>query len=487
MIRLSEDNRQTELEPYKPSWKTLFLVSGLTLAYFYFFFNFPRPVLVLLVGIPVLFFFILHNPNPRTWVLLLPFVVTYGDITLNYGPFYIAVATLAVQASFLLYLVVKLAGFRSFPRFPIVVYLVFAAFLMQLVSMFISMHYTNSLTGNIIRDANKIYLSALLIPVIYDWFGRGEWLVRMLKMLTIMLIIMSLYGLYQYYSGNLDNSGERASGFDLAGRIYSSFGGGSNSYSGVLELMIPTALASMFFFKKKSWKIIALAATMLGFQNVLFTFSRGGFLTASLATLAYLIYRYRNKIWVPILAFSILAGGLLLNAEEFKRQLTIFGDTQSLMLDTSLLHRYTSYMGFANSIKESPVVGVGWGSREFYHGRTALYAFWEVRHEDSIEKITRFGGLNSTFLEMPYKGGLFSAISLLLLLMAFIFTSFKLLRSGTDKSLGMGLVCGLSAFWAHQVFDNLTQWPQTGAFFWLIFALLISIAYPCCGKEVDSL
>ncbi len=487
MLRLSEDSKQNELEPYRSSWKALFLVSGLTLAYFYFFFNFPRPVLIILVGVPVLFFTILHNPNPRTWVLLLPFVITYGNITLNYGPFYIAVATMAVQSSFLLYLVVKLAGYREFPRFPWVVYLVFAAFLAQLVSMFITMHHYNSLIGNIIRDANKIYLSALLIPVIYDWFGRGKWLVRMLKMLTIMLILMSIYGLYQYYSGTLDNTGEQASGFDLAGRVYSSFGGGSNSYSGVLELMIPTTLASMFLFKKKSWKILALAATILGFQNVLYTFSRGGFLTASLATFAYLIYRYRKKIWVPILAFSILTGGLLLNAGEFKRQLTVFGDTQSLMLDTSLLHRYTSYMGFINSIKESPVVGAGWGSREFYHGRTALYAFWEVRHEDSIEKITRFGGLNSTILEMPYKGGLFSAVSLLLLFAAFVFSSIKLLKNGTDKSLGMGLICGLSAFWVHQAFDNLTQWPQTGAFFWLFFALLISVAYPCCGKEVDSL
>ncbi|MEA3265996.1 MAG: hypothetical protein U9P42_03515, partial [Candidatus Fermentibacteria bacterium] len=226
MIGLSEDSRQTALEPCNPSWKALFLILGLTLAYFYFFFNFPRPVLVVLIGTPVLFFSILYIPNPRTWVLLLPLIVTYGNITLDYGPFYVAVATMAVQSSFLLYLVVKLAGFRSFPRFPIVVYLVFAAFLMQLVSMFITIHHHNSLIGNIIRDANKIYLSALLIPVIYDWFGRGEWLVRMLKMLTIMLILMSLYGLYQYYSGSLDNLGERASGFDLAGRIYSSFGGG---------------------------------------------------------------------------------------------------------------------------------------------------------------------------------------------------------------------------------------------------------------------
>ena len=110
-----------------------------------------------------------------------------------------------------------------------------------------------------------------------------------------------------------------------------------------------------------------------------------------------------------------------------------------------------------------------------------------MRHEASIEKINRFGGLNSLFLEMPYKGGIFSSLALLLLIFAVGLTVFKLLRSGSDKSLGMGLVCGLAAFGVHQAFDNLIPWPQTGAFFWLILALLISIAYPCCDKEVDSL
>jgi len=298
---------------------------------------------------------------------------------------------------------------------------------------------------------------------------------------------MSIYGIYQYNAGNLDTFGERASGYDLAGRVYSTISGGPNSYSGVLELLVPTALASMFFFKKRVWKGVAFAAALLGLQNVMYTFSRGGFVTVTLSCFIYLIYRYRNKMWVPILALMVFAGGLLSNADEFKRQLTVFGDTNSLIMDTSMLHRYTSYKGFLNHIMKSPIVGAGWGSREFYHSRTSLYAFWEVRHEDSIEKVTRFGGLNSMILEMPYKGGIFSALSLLLLVAAIGLTSIKLLRSGSDKSLGMGLICGITAFGVHQAVDNLLPWPQTGAFFWMIFALLISIAYPCCGKEVDSL
>ncbi len=487
MSLASEDYTCSGIEPYRPSLKTWIFVLGGTLAYFYVFLFFPRPVLIGLIVIPTLFFTVCYVPNPRAWLLLLPVVITFGDITFDYGPFYIAVATIAVLSASLFYLLIKFAGFRNFPRFPLPVIVVFCAYLAQLVSMFVSLHNHNNLVGNTLREANKMFVAAALIPVIYDWYGRGEWLMRMFKILVIVLIIMTIYGIYQYNSGSIDTFGERASGFDLAGRVYSTFGGGSNSYSGVLELLVPTALALVFAFKEKVWKITALAAMLLGIQNVMYTFSRGGFLTVTSACFVFLVYQYRKKIWVPVLAVTIFVGGLLINAEDFKRQLTIFGDTKSLIMDTSLLHRYTSYKGFMNSIEESPLVGVGWGSREFFHSRSSLYAFWEVRHEDSVNKITRFGGLNSMILEMPYKGGVFSALSLLLLLMAVGLTSIKLLKSGSDKSLGMGMICGLAAFWAHQAFDNLTQWPQTGAFYWIVFGLLISVAFPCCGKEVDSL
>ncbi|MCK5131042.1 MAG: O-antigen ligase family protein [Candidatus Sabulitectum sp.] len=487
MSFVTEDSEYGKLEAYRPSKRTWFFVLGVTLTYFYFFLNFPKPVFFGFLGVPLLLIAVYHVSNPRSWLLLLPVAITFGNTVYGYGPFYIATATVAVLSASLFYLITKIAGFRDFPRFPLPVYILLLAYLSQLVSMFISLHHHENLVGNTLREANKLFLAAVLIPVVYDWYGRGEWLIRMLKMLSLMLLAMSIYGIYQYNAGNLDTLGERASGYDLAGRVYSTIAGGPNSYSGVLELLVPAVLASMFVFKARIWKGIAFAAALLGMQNVLYTFSRGGFLTVTFACFVYLVYRYRKKIWIPILAITIFAGGLLANVDEFKRQLTVFGDTRSLIMDTSFLHRYTSYKGFINSIEKSPIVGAGWGSREFFHGRTSLYAFWEVRHEDSVNKINRFGGLNSLILEMPYKGGIFSALSLLLLIAAIGVTSLKLLKSGGDKSLGMGLICSLAAFMVHQAVDNLVPWPQTGAFFWLVFALLISIAYPCCGKEKDSL
>jgi len=473
------------LEAYKPSWRTWIFVIGLTLVFFYLYKSFPKAVHLAFVGVPLLFIAVYHVSDPRSWLLLLPVAITFGKATYEFGPFYTAVATMAVLAAVLLYFVVKIAGYRSFPRFPVPVYILLAAFLAQVASAFVSLHYHDSLVGNTLREASKLFIAASIIPLIYDWYGRGEWLVRILKILTLLLIVMSLYGIYQYNAGNLDTTGEQASGFDLAGRVYSTIAGGPNSYSGVLELLVPTILAAMFRFREKIWKITALAAVLLGIQNVLYTFSRGGFLTVTLACFVFLVYRNRKKIWVPVTTLVLFAVVLLVNADEFKRQLTVFGDTRSLIMDTSLLHRYTSYKGFVNGIVRSPAVGVGWGSEEFFHGRTSLYSFWEVRHEDSINKINRFGGLNSLILEMPYKGGLFSALSLVLLIAAIVVASIKLLRSGSDKSLGMGMISGVAAFGVHQAVDNLTQWPQTGAFFWLVFGLLISVAYPCCGKEVD--
>jgi O-antigen ligase len=478
-------DKSTENVVYQPSKSTWFLILSLVLVYFIILLNFPKSVRFGLVGISLFFVVLYHIHNPRSWLLLFPVAIVFGRATFDYGPFYIGFATIAVLVASLFYYTVKIAGFNSFPRFPLPVYLVLAAFLAQVASAFASLHYHDNLVSNTIREAGKLFIAASILPLVYDWYGRGKWLVRMLKVTALMLLVMCVYGIYQYSAGSLDVTGEQASGFDLAGRVYSTVNGGPNSYSGVLELLVPAVLASMFVFKRRIWKAIALIAVILGVQNVLYTFSRGGFLTVSIACFVFLVYRNRRRIWVPVVALSLFAGVLLANAGEFKRQLTVFGDTKSLIMDTSLLHRYTSYKGFISAIEASPVVGVGWGSREFFHGRTSLYSFWEVRHEDSINKITRFGGLNSLILEMPYKGGLFSMLSLLLLITAFVTVSVKVLKSGVDKSLGMGLISGLVAFGVHQAVDNLTQWPQTGAFFWLVFGLLISVAYPCCGKEVD--
>ena len=474
-------------EPFRPTRLVWLLTILFAVSFMYVYIYQPKPIRFLLFGIPLLTAAVFLVREIRQWVLLLPVLVTFGTGAWKFGPFYLSPATVVILLVFFAYSVHRLLGFRESIRFPLPLRLVGAAYLAQLASVFVTLHTHDSLTWNVLREGHKLFLGALLLPVVFDWYGRGEWLERFLKVLVVMLLAMTIFGIYQYTSGNLDALGELASGFDLAGRVYSTISGGPNSYSGVLELLVPVALASMFFLESRTWKTIAFITVILGILNVLYTFSRGGFLTVTFSCLAYLLYKFRSKVWVPVVSFMIFAGFVTMNAGEFQRQLTVFRDPRALMLDTSLLHRYTSYKGFIEEIGKDPVEGVGWGGSEFFHGRTALYGFWEVRHQDSVNEIERFGGLNSLVLEMPLKGGLFSSLSLLLLFGAIFGMISRLLRSGRNTTLGFGYACGLAGFSVHQLFDNLIPWPQTGAFFWIVFALLAAVAYPCCDKGKDSL
>lgn len=477
----------TTAEIYRPSRRTWLLIIMLALLHMFVNIYQPKEIRYAMLAAPLFAFALFVLTDIRHWVLTLPVIVTFGQRAIDYGPFYISPTTIAILLAFFAFAAHRLFGFRDYHRFPPTFRLVGLAYIAQLASVFASLYLHDSPFWNVVREGNKHFLGALLLPVVYFWYGRGKWLDRFLKTLTIMLLLMSIYGIYQYTSGTIDSLGDLASGFDLAGRVYSTIGGGPNSYSGVLELLVPSILGSFFYFKNKYWKAIALITVILGILNVLYTFSRGGFLTVTATVLLYLIYRFRNQIWVPVLSFLVFAGFISMNASEFERQLTVFNNPRALMLDTSMLHRYTSYNGFIHEISRDPIEGVGWGGVEYYHGRTALYGFWEVKHQDSVDKITRFGGLNSLVLEMPLKGGIFSIAALFLLAGAVLRTIVRLLKSGENTLLGFGFACGLMGFGVHQLFDNLIPWPQTGGFFWIVFALLAATAYPCCVKEQDSL
>ncbi len=471
---------------FRPSTRTWVLVFLATIAFFAAYLFLPAQLLPAVIAAPVLIVSLFYISDPRAWGVLLLGLVAFSSKSFSFGPLQLSVATVIVVGLFLLYLTVKVSSFSTFPRFPLPIYLICAAYVFQLASLFLSLYQHGNLVGNTIREANKIFICALLLPVVYDWYNDGKWRMRVLKTISFALLCMTIYGIVQYNSGQLSALGDDASGYNLSGRVYSSIEGGPNPYSGVLELLVPAALALFFTFKEKKWKIIAMAGVILGIQNVLLTFSRGGFLTVTLTLFVFLLHRYRHKVWIPILSLTIFIGVIVANADEFKRQLTVFGDVNSFVMDSSILHRYISYKGYWNEIVKDPVNGVGWGGREYFHSRSALYSFWEVRHEDSIEKIEYFGGLNSLVIEMQLKGGILSSISLLLILVAAVVTSVKALKTGSDKNLGVGLICGLAAFGAHQIFDNLIPWPQVGAYFWLVFALLISVTYPKQPVELQQ-
>lgn len=459
--------------PTMPFTRGSVVVAGMLVLYFtWCLLMLPGGMLVPAMLIPGLPFLLFAIPDPRRWLLLLPLGIALGYSEVSFGQFPFFLGTLFLFCGYLIYLVAKTASCSPSPRFGTFARLVLLAYLAQMASVLVSIHVHGQHVLNAVRESHKFFIPALLPFIIMDWYGDVVWFHRILKAVVVTMLVLTIYGVYQFLSGAAWSLGEVASGYQIAGRAFSTIRGGANSYSGFLELTVPTTLAAAFHFGEKRWKAICFTAVGLGILNGLYTYSRGGFLTISLSCLAYLVYRFRRKVWVPILSVLVFAGAVAGNAEKFNRQLVMLTNPSSIVIEATLLHRYVSYNRFILDIKANPVTGVGWGAREYFSSGSSLYSFWEVRHERSTDHIREFGGLNSLVFDMVLKGGVASALSLLLLASAAVYVSSKALKFRTGSDLPVGMVCGLTAFGIHQTVDNLLQWPQTGSFFWIILGLL---------------
>jgi len=424
---------------------------------------------MLLPGLPFLLFFM---PDPRRWLLLLPLAIALGFAEIGFGPFSLFLAVIFLFCGYLVYFLAKTASYYPPPRFGVFQRLVLFAYLAQMVALTVSIHVNGQHVLNAVRESHKFFIPALLPLIIMDWYGDREWFDRMLKAVVLTMLVLSIYGIYQFHSGSAWSVGEVASGYHIAGRAFSTIRGGANSYSGFLELTVPASLAAAFYFRSRSWKAVCFTAVGLGILNGLYTYSRGGFLTISLSCIIYLIYRFRRKVWVPIISAAVFIGVVAGNAQTFERQVVMITDPSSVVFEATLLHRYVSYSRYLMDIRANLLSGVGWGAKEYYSGGSSLYSFWEVRHEQSTDHIPEFGGLNSLFFDMVLKGGIASALSLLLIITAAVYVSSRALRFRHESDLSVGIVSGLCAFGIHQTVDNLLQWPQTGTFFWISMGLL---------------
>jgi hypothetical protein len=434
---------------------------------------------MLLPGFPLLLFAV---PDPKSWLLLLPLAVSIGYREFSMGAFPVFLSVLLMLAGYTIYLTGRLSQRSSGVAEKRFAWLVISAYLAQIVALLVSVHVNGQQPSNAFRESHKYFIHAPMAFIVMTWYRDSPWFTRMLKALVVTLLVVSIYGIYQFHSGGAWSVGEVASGYDIQGRVFSSFRGGANSYSGFLELVVPLVLASSFHFPRKGWRIAGFITTALGILNGLYTYSRGGFITISLACLAYLIFRFRKRVWVPFLSLAVFSGVVAFNAETFHRQLVLITDPSSMVLEATLLHRYISYSRYIEDISAHPVTGVGWGAREYYAGGTSFYSFWEVRHERSIDHIEHFGGLNSLVFDMILKGGIASGISLILIAASSLYVALKAYRNRGDSDLPVGLIAGLAAFWAHQTVDNLLQWPQTGTFFWITLGLLAVLA----GQKGES-
>jgi O-antigen ligase len=454
--------------------KGVFLLLLGTAAYFALRLYFPPVTRYLVIGCSVLAILFFLRPYPRFWLLLLPVIFMMGGSTIPTGEFNPAVTTIVMIAFTAFFFIDRVVWNR--PLFVPSPYLfwIFIALLVQVCSVFISIHFHGQYPWNAIREGSSVYLflpMAVMIPVLCPDRDR---MLLLLRAVVAALFIASAIGVAQYFSITDFSRVDLGLGYFYRGRVASLFGNG-NIFSGYLELSIPLSIALYFRENSIKWKAVAVIATILGVLSVLYTFSRGGLICVALGSGMTLMYIFRSKPWIPVLIGAVAGLLLIRYGDTFERQLSFFSDPQKQLTQPTILHRYVSYQGFIDQIRESPITGVGWGAEEHFWGRSRLYSFWEVRHTVSTRTIRLFGGLNSLFFNQAVKGGLVAITAILTLFITIFAASFKAMRTSPDRVTVVAVTAGILSFLVHQVVDNLLQFPTVNSLFWICVGILLAL------------
>lgn len=444
-----------------------------------------RMLHLLLAGLVVIAAILVY-PRPGSWLPVLPVLFVLGGPTIPTGDFNPALATIIMLIFTVYYFMDRVVWNR--PLFVPSPYLglLLWAFLLQTVSVFISIHVHEQHTMNAIRDGSSVFTFAPLAVMIPVLCRSKDDIRRLHRAAVAAVLVVSLIGVVQYFGIEGFSRADVGIGYVYRGRIASVFGN-PNIFAGYLELGIPPSIALFFLEKKMKWKAVALAAVFLGLMSVLYTFSRGGLLAAFVGSGLTLLYIYRRKIWVPVTMGMAAVGLLIMSAGTFERQMSFFLDPEQSFTQPTLLHRYVTYKGFLQQVREAPLTGVGYGAREHYWGGSRLYSFWEVRFVRSTQPILRFGGLNSLFLNNAVKGGVISLASVLIMLAAIFAAFYRVIRKGEVFGiLAVAITAGIFSFMVHQLVGNQIRFPTVNSFFWYNTGILLAIAALIGRRELKD-
>lgn len=472
-----ELNDISECKLKKRGMIVLFL---LTLVYLASYFYYSHKLLLLFFAGIALATLFLVKPKASFWLSVFPLIIIAGVRTFPFGEFNPAIVTIAMIVFVFIYVADRISLSKPFfvPSPYLAVFII--AILIQVSSVFISIHIHEQYTWNAIRDGSSLFLFfplAVMIPAICTTESKID---QLLRAMMVSLLIAGAFGVFQYLTMTGFSRIDLGLGYIYRGRIAGFFMDNPNAFASYLELSVPFSIALFFREKDVRWKGTAIAAVVLGMLSVLYTFSRGGLICTFIGCGITLLYHFRSKVWIPIL-LAVLAISILISYKDtFDRQMSFIMDPEAHISQPTILHRYISYRGYFNQISESPITGVGWGAKEYFWGRTLLYSFWEVRHCVSTQTMYEFGGLNSVFLNLMVKGGIVALVSFLLILGAILAAFFKAIRN-KGGVLAVALAAGIFSFITHQLLDNTLRSPAINAQFWLVTGLILALGV--LGRE----
>lgn len=284
-------------------------------------------------------------------------------------------------------------------------------------------------------------------------------------------VFQGLLGVYQGMTGQslgLSFLGEPAQSY--FGRSQGTVGH-PNSYAVYLATTLPMAFTILFLEVRGLYKVLAGLTLCAGTLGLLFSLSRSGWLgfaVASLAVLAFAIYRKRQG-WPIRFNVSIFLTLLLLVLGLSQRDLIIDRLTSS-QATASAFSRITMAEGAIAMIRDYPITGVGANN---YSLLMPEYDPFDFKRENQIVIV------HNVYLLTAAETGLIGLAAFLWFLISLLVQAVRNIGRAPNKVAwlaGVGAFSGLIALFVHGIveYDMLANVNVFGLF-WLFAAIIASL------------
>lgn len=244
-----------------------------------------------------------------------------------------------------------------------------------------------------------------------------------------------------------------------------------NDFSWYLGLILPIALSMLFSGIKLIYKLICGLTFFLGCGSLMWTNSRGGWISFAIAAIFVALCVFRNikgkvgliKTFAWIIAVFIFISPIYprLAAKFYDR----FGGSDAGAAESRLPQYEVAY----KIIKENPIIGIG------INNYTKIMGKYDVT-EDGLESITRHP-VHNIFLHIAAEIGIFGITVFLWLISSILIEGIKYIVSNQDfiAYTVIGMIAGIIAFLVHGLVDTASLGNKLYMFIWFFAAIIFAV------------
>jgi len=466
-------------------------------------FGFKDQIIYLFVTLLIVFFSIGMTYGEQFYILLLPFAIIIGWMTIN------NIDKTLLLISFLTPLSVPLSELitgQSFnvalPTEPLMLMLA-VLFLIKIgtgeridkkilrhpislaVTFYLLWTFITSITSSDSVVSLKFFAAKLwfIIPLFFlaaHFFSDEKIMKKYLWLFIASLAIVLIYTLVlQVRTGIFTKK--------VAYTIMQPFFKDHTSYGAVIAMFIPFLFSAIFHFKlNKLQKLLTTITFVLYILAVIFSYTRAAWLSVIGAIGVWIVVKVKVKLLFILMLVMILGGIVYVNSDEIFSSLaknkvessTNLTDHVSSMSnvssDASNLERINRWNSAYQMFLSKPVFGYGPGTYMFE------YAPFQNHREKTIISTNNADGGNahSEYLGILSESGFLGMFSFLLIIILTIHTGIKVYRRSEDvqyKVIAMSLLLGLVTYYMHGFLNNYLDLDKASVPFWGFTAAIVAL------------